>query len=377
MRIAVVWVLLLGGCRWILGIDGSTPSQDAAIDAAIDPFQDAPGTGIDASPGAKCYGPVGVWNVCLGTAPTGSINLTGTLDTDHDSRCLGAQPVGWYPAQPSSCFIVGGSITIPAGNMLRVTGSKPLVLVADSLVAIAGTLDIASHGNERGAGADPSACPPFAISPSGGPHGAGGGGAGGTFMTMGGSGGDGDIGHGRGGVASSGGAMPTALRGGCAGQRGFGAMAGAARAGGGALYVVSGQTIDIEGTIDASGAGGRASSVVGAGGDGGGAGGMVVLYATAITAVTVFANGGGGAGGSGTTPNRLGTDGTDPAVFDNPAPGGNGSAPGGRGFAVNHDANKGGSAGTGDGGGGGGGGAGLVLSNVALSGNISPAPMHF
>src|SRR6476646_6133545 len=97
---------------------------------------------------------------------------------------------GWYPAQPSSCFIVGSTISLATGTTVHVYGSKPLVLLADTKITIDGTLDAGSHrGGTVGPAAGSMECLPWVQDPHSGMHGGGGGGAGGSFVTKGGEGG--------------------------------------------------------------------------------------------------------------------------------------------------------------------------------------------
>jgi hypothetical protein len=346
----------------------------------------------DAAPTVFCYGPSG-WQVCLDARPVGSVTLQGSLDTDKSDAndpCLKNQPTSWIASQPAACIIVGGSVTLGA---LRVTGSRPLVVVADSRIDVGGLVDIASHRNPSAAGAGAAAagdCQSFVSAPGNGAAG-GAGGAGGSFMFPGGNGGTGDGTNQPGGQAATGlvGA-PSRLRGGCAGQPGAGGIPGDAGAGGGAVYLVSAGTIAISGTgiINASGAGGGGENAQ-HGGGGGGTGGMIALYAPSITtaaATILIANGGGGGGGSAQSGVMMkGQDGHEPtlAIPIVPALGGTGGVlvaadggDGGNGYPALASTipGLGGLAGdSGAGGGGGGGGGGHIRANQALgSAAVSP-----
>jgi hypothetical protein len=327
---------------------------------------------VDAAPGTTCYGPPGAWRVCLATAPTGPVGLPLTLDTDTSSLCLRAQPTGWTSAQPPACFIVADTMTV---GTTSVTGTRPLVLLAQTRIQIDNLLDVASHHNTAGAAAPSSACMAFGQNPSGG---GGGGGAGGSFMTRGGNGGRGDAGQSQNGQSSQAdGAAPTRLRGGCSGQFGSGSGLQQAGAGGGAVYLVSGDQIVIAGAINASGGGGSGGNNR-SGGSGGGTGGVIVLYGAtiAITATTVVvANGGGGAGGGSQMSN--GVDGGDPGItlpLVAATGGSNGVAgTGGAGFPETGNALDGTGGPSNDGGGGGGGGAGYIRANHDLApATVSP-----
>lgn len=344
-----------------------------------------------------CYGPSG-WQVCMAAKPTQQIQLggplatPGMLDTDHSEQCLKRQPDSWSATQPAACVVVGGSVTIDA---LRVTGNRPLVVVADSAITVTALLDAASHRalNAVGAGTGSAGdCKPFLGSPGSGPP--GGGGAGGSFKFPGGTGGTGDGTNQPGGQAAAGlVGLPAQLHGGCAGQPGAGGKMDDGGAGGGAVYLVSGGTITISGGIDVSGAGGAGQSSR-HGGGGGGSGGMIVLYATGTinTMSTTFliADGGGGGGGAALSepPLMQSTDGKEPVLATpvKPALGGSGATvaaegrggDGGGGYPAPSTGTVkpliGGSAGDlGAGGGGGGGGGGFILSNHPVTpGALSP-----
>jgi hypothetical protein len=359
--------------------------RDAAIDAPDAMSGDAPtGNGF-------CYGPSG-WQVCLDASASGSVPLQGLLDTDKSDAsdpCLKNLPASWTATQPAACIIVGGTVTLGA---LQVTGSRPLVIVAQSRIDVGGLVDIASHRSPSAVGAGTAAaadCKAFPLGPGTGPP--GGGGAGGSFMLPGGNGGTGD------GTSQAGGQAPTGLvgapsrlRGGCAGQPGGGGKPDDAGAGGGAIYLVSAGTIAFSGTgsINVSGAGGGGEDGL-HGGGGGGSGGMIALYAATIatTANTILiADGGGGGGGSANSgPMVKGKDGHEPDLAMPLAPAlggaggillGAGGGDGGNGYpalATTIPGLSGIAGDTGAGGGGGGGGGGHIRSNQNLgSALVSP-----
>lgn len=334
---------------------------------------------IDGAPPNTCYGPTGTFRVCLGEAPTGMVTLPAMIDTDLKALpCLLAQPSGWMPSQPESCFIVGNSISVPMTGT-RVLGRRPLVLVAQTQITVVAVLDVASHQIENrapGAAQTPGQCMDFQQDAADGEAGAGGGGgAGGTFMSQGGRGGQGGGGAQEGRPAQADGSNPTRLRGGCPGQVGgnHGPADTTTGRGGGAIYLVAGGSIAINGAINASGAGATADAAR-TGGSGGGTGGMIVLYAPSITldgtSGALVANGGGGA--SGGSSGGRGADGHDPDVLT-PSTAAAGGGTGGMGYPALGSALN-GPAGSGNGGGdGGGGGAGFIRANVTLSSaRISP-----
>ena len=330
-----------------------------------------------------CFGPPGNYQICIQTVPTTPVTLpAGTLNTDTlanggSALCATTTPMGWTMNQPDACFVMGTTITIPAGTTVKATGPRPLVLLGTTGITIAGTLDVSSH---IGASAGPmsnTGCAAFGTAPASSLVG-GGGGAGGSFMSAGGNGGTGN-----GGAASAGSALPaqgfspTALRGGCDGQRGGGGglngNAGTVGHGGGAVYLLAGTTLDLTGGIvDASGSGGTGGDNF-TGGSGAGAGGMIEIAAATVTrtaATKLFANGGGGAGGA--DANSSGGSGADPsaATATTSATGGTGGGGGngGKGFAGTTQATAGGNGGGNKGGGGGGGGGGFIQSTVTITG---------
>ncbi len=364
------------------------PGPDAGVDAPGGPGDDG-GPPPDGPPTGNgfCYGPSG-WQVCLDARASGQIVIPGTLDTDKSKLCLDALPASWTANQPAACIVAGDTVMM---NVASVTGSRPLVIVAQTEITVTVLLDVASrrfNGNV-GAGAAASDCKPFVTNPDAPPG--GGGGAGGSFMFPGANGSAGNgVFHVGGQAASANVGVPSRLQSGCPGQVGGGGqVASGAKpsdggAGGGAVYLVSAGRISIPGKIDASGAGGGGGDVA-IGGGGGGSGGMIVLFGASITttsASVLVANGGGG-GGGGSAVTTKGMNGQDPDVMTPTvaASGGLGGielsangADGGRGYALPIAATMGPNADTGAGGGGGGGAGGYIRSNVALGmAVVSPA----
>jgi len=365
---------------------GGGPIADAAIGEAA---EDAIGPG----------GPdAGALHVCLGTfvkvcadvAPGPLEWMTGTVDTSDtsaSSRCL---PPGAYTTQPvvDACVIAGQSILIPSGNTIAVTGARRLIVLAAGSLTITGTLDAASHrSGHAGPAADTGPCP-TATSPTTATEGGGGWGA--TFGRPGGNGGN-TPGGGVGGTAGASLAI-TALGGGCPGgsgaNNGAGAGGGSGGHGGGAVLFLAGQSVAIDGAVNASGSGGTGGKARGGGG-GGGAGGMIVIEAPVVRITgKCFANGGGGGeGGSGLAD---GASGSESAAPDSAGGGGSGlsvggvggsggvgitgSKPGSSGAAINNPTPDSG------GGGAGGGGVGILKILSADPGNlgdvtkVSPPP---
>ncbi len=358
----VLAVVVASGC----GFSGSSGKPDASLNQ------------LDAPSSEVCRGPAG-WKVCVADPSPGMITLTGPFNTTNDGHCMTPTPTSWTSTQGDACVVSGTQITVT--DTLRVTGARPLVLVATQTILV----DVLDASSTRAGVTGPGAIgAPCATSTPGATSTLrGGGGGGGSFATKGGDGGDGDGGNATHGLAGNVVMTPYArLRGGCAGGAGGTGAAGTTgpgAAGGGAVYLTA-PTITITGGINLSGAGGGGGTASRAGGGGGGSGGMLVLDAMTLTVSgKIAANGGGGGGGADNSTN--GSLGNDPSLA-NPstiAAGGNG----GGGAGGNGGSGAAGGTLTGvtaaqanDGAGGGGGGLGVlrVLSGQPLSGPlISPS----
>jgi hypothetical protein len=383
-RFLLANLLSLAACNFPHGSLNGGPREAGADDTGDDaPMIDAM---ID-GPSPLCYGR-SPFTVCLTAEPAGTIVFTTGIET---TSCTynGGTPGEIITANNTSlCVIAGATIDmLPTNNVsIGTSGDRPLVLIASgNLTVPLGTrLDASSATNNvvgvpTGPGFDPPECgnkPSGASSTSGA-----GGGAGGTFGTKG--------GNGAAGAGATGGQaaqVPTPfvkLRGGCpGGDGGNGNSASAAGgSGGGAIALFSHATIQIDGTVTASGAGGEGGNTQKGGGGGGGSGGMIVLHANAIMMGTMgklISNGGGGGAGAGnSTP---GDNGRDASVINMAASGGTessgGATPGGAGAfgttgAVTPQPGS-------NGGGGGGGGVGVirVLSGQSLpTSKVSPPPV--
>lgn len=351
-------------------------------------FETPPPSGGDSAgtDGPTCLG--SAFPICFSVVPTGPVmlpdDLTVEIDTNSSPMCNQS-----HDRVDDYCVIGGASLTLRSNHGLRAFGRKPLVLLSTTTITIedTATIDVSSINDSstgRGAGANPTGlCAVAAATDSYS------GGFGGSFR---GKGGNGEANDGPPG--SAGDPLPTfpaALRGGCPGAPGNarvgGGIPGAGGPGGGAVALVAGLMISLDGTINASGAGGEGGTALRSGGGGGGAGGMIVLDAPSIVRNVngaLFANGGGGGQGGAGPSGALGAgeDGhrsTAPAVqaaggnfaSQDGGNGGNGSAGGTRlvgapGGGVNQAQNSGG-------GGGGGGGAGFIRAPGVTGDNaISP-----
>ena len=307
--------LVLCGC----GFSSEATSSDASVEIDGSVSIDAmtiDTMAIDARPDPYCAGTLN--RVCVDPPPSAAVTLpAGTLDTGNSLLCA------VYTSTPAvtACVIAGTSITLPAGVKLTVFGSKPLILLADT-VRIAGTLDAASHrGAANGPGADLGPCATNVTNPDvGNGHADGGGGWGGSF---GGKGGDGGNGGEDGSAGKAGDVVAAAnLRAGCPGGDGAGTGGGKGH-GGGAVSLIAKQQILIDGVVDASGSAGSGAQTSGGGG-GGGSGGMIVLDASTVTVTgQCYANGGGG--GEGANAMKDGATGHEPGAPNVVAAGGAGS----------------------------------------------------
>ena len=315
------------------------------------------------------------------TALTWSSNLD--IDTDASTMC------DTHNDQASRfCVVAGSSITLASGATLRAHGSKPLVLLATSTsklkgaIDLEGTIDVSSKhdGSPPGAGAAALADCPNTTAATGNS-----GGFGGSFGGTGGNGGpvDGTMGT----AAPALTAFPMNLRGGCPGGTGSSTTAGTAPAGGnsgGAVLIIA-ESLQINGTINASGAGGHGGPAVKSGGGGGGSGGMIVVdvkpesVTPGTGPIQLFANGGGG--GQGGTQTGLGAGagddgGESPDPMTAGAGGKNIALSGGSGgigsSGAKNDGTKAGNASNSGGGGGGGGAAGFIFTPPIAGALIAP-----
>jgi hypothetical protein len=273
-------------------------------------------------------------------------------------------------------------IQIDAGTILKVRGSKPLLLASWSLIEIRGEIDLtSSKDGGNGAGANPQVCLDAQFPPGAGSNNlnGGGGGGGGGFGGRGGQGG-----FGAGAIETGGRSGGTAkgrveqLRGGCSGGVGgrvdTAGPGTAAGSGGGAIALSARVEILISGVVHAGGGGGigGASNQL-HGGGGGGSGGMLWLDSPRVSleaSARLIAEGGGGGEGSDGDLDLPSGDGQSGTTDNNQALGGQGGGSGG---------NGGGGSGGGNGvagldgddrkdvaGGGGGGGSGIIRVNGDL-----------
>jgi hypothetical protein len=372
VRVIAVLVLV-GGCRQILGIDDLTANLDAPVDSVVesDAPDDARTCGWDALNIDSCAVPPGTDVVVV----TGAmVYVDGALDgTPLPSMTV--MQIDGSMIQVASL----ASLEIAAGGSITVMFPTMVVFAVAGDVRIAGTIDVAARVLR-----DTETIGCSAQDGTGPDSGHGGGGNG----TAGGDGGrDGATGlsGGNGGAALPGPLVP--LHAGCPGH----VETAAYGDGGGALEITAGGAIVVESTatISATGQnGGRGIATEGMrGGHGGGSGGSILLDGETISfAGIACATGGGGGGGAGASAD--GEIGEFGACDGKPAlggvAGGNGGGGGSGGGAP--DAPGDGDDGfitTNSGGGGGGGAAGKIrlrgrsALDIALDAKIYPAPMMF
>ncbi len=356
----------------------------------------APRSTTDAGGSNACESFASQFDTC-GLVLEGDLTLSGTITYDTamhelkvDSVMMSVMHMTLGTGAGDVDAIFAHNLRLAAGAKLRAIGMLPFAIVASGSITLEdGAMIDVSNG---GAGAQASCGdPPDAGGDN--PGGAGGGGGGGYGAAGGyGGGGNSDGAQSPGGAGGTSTTMPAKPVGGCPGAAGGtgiatgspGNTSGAGGLGGGALYLVAADRIELGNTavLTAGGGGGHGGGSPEGGGGGGGSGGMIALESPHIIGLQarVAANGGGGGGGSegGTTP-VAGTEGETGSTSTSGAPGG-GAAPngsqGGRGGSLE--------APTGEtvtttvppgAGGGGGGGVGFIhiVSAVVQLGTVSPA----
>jgi hypothetical protein len=400
--IALSALLMPAGCFFDasgIGGDGD-PSRDAAPGPDTIGEPDAPPSGIEDVihvPAAAEFG--GETDLVL---RDGDVIDTGALTINSE-----AAPAGTVfdtspqddPAGPELAILHVRNLEVEQGAIVRVTGSRPLVILAAGTVVIDGTLDAAARRDTPG----PGGAAPGQGSGKGGDgeqrgdyRDSGGGGAG--HGTAGGKGGDAQCSGGNCAPLAQGGpggepygeATVNVLQGGSGGGAASPTCAPAAGAGGGAVQIYAAVSIKIAagGGVNVGGGGGGRGILCPdnlSSGSGGGSGGVIFLQSRMIEHAGIMAANGGGGGGSagrrdGT--NEPGTDGADGQLSTAAAPGGSGGGTiygfaGGKGGAAGSAPEDGVTAPPNYGNGGGGGAAvGYIVlaTSGALTGNGQSSP---
>jgi hypothetical protein len=272
---------------------------------------------------------------------------------------------------------------------LRVRGERPLVIIARSTI-VANVIDASAEEETPGGGGRGPRLGPGAGGDGGLAGSADSGGGGGGFGTPGATGQ-------KSGASAAGLAGPAygtpelaTLEGGSGGGRFAPLCAGeSAGAGGGAIQLYAGDSIQIDGAVHANGGGGAGGVDcinTGTSGAGGGSGGAIYLETLAVLgAGSLLAQGGGGGGATDVSQQTVGGDGDDGPATIAPASGGSATGTG-----VSGEDNRGGAggfrdagppalaniSGTMSGNGGGGGGAvGRIVIRAPAPGNLGTSPM--
>jgi hypothetical protein len=348
--------LLLGFALW-----SAKPGQPALAAAAVNYPLDPNGfTSLGASP----FSAAGVYTI------DASKNNANPILTKPDSTTITGvfySPSGGMVAKDEIAVFTFNSLNIPAGVTAlgaRNANSRPIALLSQSTVTIAGTIDVSGANGANNSGINGG---------NGGNAGPGGGGGGGaaayTFGTPG-SGGVGFVNGANGGipvganggsvVAGGGGTSGPTLTDGGGGAFGGNGGNGGAPGFGGTAYG------DLTMTLQGGSGGASGASGVGAGGGGGGGGGGAIelgALGNITLSGTVLANGGAGGSGFGTGAGGGGAGGG--IVVHGPA------------VSLSGNLNAIGGAGSGYNGGGGGGGrvliltAGGTLADGSLAANVN------
>lgn len=275
------------------GPDGLIASQDSC----------AAGCSADGA-SAHCMNIKPAWlpDACDLPATIASASFINTLDTDNDGTCTGG-----VVTSNGTTFCVLRARTIDIAS-LKVTGSRPLAIIADDKLTVSGTLDVSADGTTSGPGASMLNKGESTSSYLGA------GGAG--FAQIGGMGGASDTGSaGASGSGTQRRRIDEAFVGGSRGGDSvcdfsntycFNSIDFSGGGGGGAALLIACRgTVKVTGIVDAGGGGGHGggdrypgSGFAPGGAPGGGSGGFVVFEGVRVEITgTLYANGGGGGGG--------------------------------------------------------------------------------
>ncbi|HEX5061791.1 MAG TPA: hypothetical protein VFV99_20630 [Kofleriaceae bacterium] len=333
-------VAALAGCSFEHGMDVGGGGDDVPPDVAPS-LRDIPH--VPATHEMPGIGDYMFTNTTIDTT-------TGTIQPPAPEGVVVAM-VMQEPSGDELLVIRAHAISIPAATAVTVTGTRPLVLIADT-ITIAGLLDGSAHASVPGPGGMGATAVTKTGRGSDGVHtGASqdSGGGGGAYATNGATGGASGTATSCGSELANGGAggqswgTPTldVLAGGAAG--GIGSAVSCTPppigAGGGAIQVSAFTSLAITGAVNAGGGGGgmglNCGTNDGSAASGGGSGGAIYLDAPLIELAGVIAANGGGGGGGGSSPGTNGSVGGDglPSTMyaSGGAAGGSYGANGGRG----------------------------------------------
>ncbi|MBS1118976.1 MAG: hypothetical protein H6Q90_1204 [Deltaproteobacteria bacterium] len=339
------WLIL-----WVAGCSFHPPSAAGDAAGSADPTIDAD-VGSDALVDGTPHRDIPHLPSPAELPGSAALSLSGqvTIDTTLLMLSTGAPPSGVSIEQVaqdpggSSLMVIHADVfTVTVGSVVRVVGTRPLVIVART-ISIAGVLDASANTSTRGAGGHATGDGNPAGGGSAGAHvdpfhdsGGGGGGFGAT-AARGGSAGTNQLclaGEATGGPPGDVLDLPAivVLQGGGAGGAGSPGDCPAASnapggAGGGAIQLSATETLVISGIVHAGGGGGTGgvfcNTVDSGSGGGGGAGGAIYLDAPAIAFTGALLANGGGGGGGGCAPDGAGSDGADGSATGAVATGGN------------------------------------------------------
>ncbi len=368
------WLLFLAaGCNQLLGIDDVTfgaGDDEPMIDAR--PATTCADWSYQPAHGIACQEPTGatlaieedeVYDSSAGVLTPGDLNIGDVFGQFDDTPAM---------------VIVVDSLSIAAGAVLTIRGTRPVIFQVHGDAVIDGEIDVSAPLGTSGPGAL-LVCGAADIDGVDAPAGVngGGGGGGGSFGLTGGDGGAGM--NGAGGIAGGeydvlGGPLVGGCTGGVGGKA-MGATPTSGGGGGGGIQISARDAVILRGSGAIRGGGSAGNGGCdGAGGGGGGSGGLIWLEAPSVQLNgTLCANGGSGGEGSangqcGAT-GRLASCDDAGAIPDDTLPsGGNG----GQGGALINEAGDGMLGGGTQGAGGGGGGA--VGYNV-VRGTMTGSPV--
>ncbi len=281
---------LLLACVWMDAGDSNMGSSSAPV-APTGSAPDGEVEPLEASSGPFGFSPTN-FNLAVlvdGGADAGSADVT---ISSNCTNCLGpATTTKLSDGTPVDLYLLN-SLEIDPTAGLTLTGARPIVLAILTTATINGQISVAASGGTPG----PGGFAPSNPGPGAGVVGFSGGysasnGGGGSYCGAGGKGGASTGPQAPGGPTYGTAAIQSLVGGSAGGPGPYGDPGGA---GGGAIEIVAGTSIDVGslGSINAGGGGVSASA--------GGSGGAILLEAPAvIVAGNLAANGGGGSFGSG------------------------------------------------------------------------------